>query len=305
MTLNLPVRPPVIVHHMAALEAGSVPNSLMSIRTCLDANASVIEIDVTALASEDFLLVHDPYLESETDSFGPVRALFVAQARGLHCKHRGKVTTEPVPVLSDVVKLFQDYSTATRLQIDWKDVLPFPMAEPYERLIKLIEPLGDRVIVSTGADWQLRTLRRLAPSLDLGFDIGNHLDWREIGELADPRMPPWKSGAYGYADDHPLAVMRFFSVQDYLLDRCELFMNSVAGLSTFYISHRLLVQSLADGFNWAEVLHTRGIKLDAWTLDVTHPVAVQNAVALLDAGVDLFTTNTPRELAALLEKDQR
>jgi glycerophosphoryl diester phosphodiesterase len=176
--------------------------------------------------------------------------------------------------------------------------------EPYERLIEIIEPLGDRVIVSTGADWQLRKLRRLASWLDLGFDIGNHLDWRDIGEPADPRMPPWRTGAYGYWDDHPLAVMRFFSVQDYLLDRCELFMNLVSGLSTFYISHRLLAQSLNDGFNWAEVLHTRGIKLDAWTLDVTDPVAVRNAAALLKAGVDLFTTNTPRELAALLEQEQ-
>src|SRR5579859_1516706 len=172
--MNLPIRPPVIVHHMAALEPGYVPNSLKAVRACLENNAAVIEIDVTALATDDFLLVHDPYLESETNGFGPVQALMPAKARQLHYKQRGQVTGEPVALLQDVVKLFLDASGTTRLQIDWKDVIPFPNAEPYERLIRLIKPLGERVIVSTGADWQLRRLRRLAPWLDLGFDIGNH-----------------------------------------------------------------------------------------------------------------------------------
>ncbi len=293
-----------IVHHSAALEPGFIPNSLAAIRACLEAKASVIEIDATALASDDFLLVHDPLLQAETDGFGPVQALTVAQARTLRYTHRRQITGENVGLLSDVIALFQDTSLtagATRLQIDWKDMIPFPGAEPYERLIRLIRPLGDRVIVSTGADWQLRTLRRLAPWLDLGFDIGNHLDWREVGEISDPRLPPWRVGAYGYWDDHPLAVMRTFSVHDYLLDRCELFMNAVPGLSTFYISHRMLVKSLTDGFNWADVLHVRGIKLDAWTVDVTNPVALENATTLFKAGVDLFTTNTPLGLATHLE----
>ncbi|HLY27850.1 MAG TPA: glycerophosphodiester phosphodiesterase family protein [Aggregatilineales bacterium] len=299
--MMLPIRPPLIVHHMAALEPGTVPNSLAAIRTCLVAEAEVIEIDATALAAEDFLLVHDPYLESETDGFGPVQALTAAQARLLHCKERGHVTPEGVALLSDVVTLIQENKGETRLQIDWKDVIPFPTSEPYERLLRLIRPLGERVIVSTGADWQLRRLRRLAPWLDLGFDIGNHLDWREVGEIADPRLPPWKTGAYGYWDDHPLAAMRFLPVQDYLLDRCELFMNGVPGLSTFYISHRMLVQSLRDGFNWADVLHTRGIKLDAWTLDTTSAVLIDNAVTLYKAGVDMFTTNTPVGLKDMLD----
>jgi glycerophosphoryl diester phosphodiesterase len=71
-------------------------------------------------------------------------------------------------------------------------------------------------------------------------------------------------------------------------------------VSTFYISHVLLAHSLEDGFNWAEALHQAGIKLDAWTLDADDALAIVNAKRLLAAGVDQFTTNTPRALAALL-----
>src|SRR5579859_6152899 len=298
---TLPIRPPVIVHHMAALDGRFPPNSLEGIRACLEAKAAFIEIDASALADGDYLLVHDPHLESETDGVGLVRETPAADTRQLHIKRRRQPTDYHVPLLSEVVALFQDYPSSTRLQIDWKDVAPYPDEVPYQALADLIKPLGERVIVSTGADWQLRRLRRLAPWLDLGFDIGNHLDWREVGEIADPRLPPWKTGAYGYWDDHPLAAMRFLPVQDYLLDRCELFMNGVPGLSTFYISHRMLVQSLRDGFNWADVLHTRGIKLDAWTLDTTNAVLIDNAVTLYKAGVDMFTTNTPMGLKDMLD----
>jgi len=76
--------------------------------------------------------------------------------------------------------------------------------------------------------------------------------------------------------------------------------DTVPGISTFYIDHKLIAQSLADGFNWAEALHTRGVKLDAWTLDLGNPVADANARRLLEAGVDQFTTNTPIALTTWL-----
>ncbi len=67
-----------------------------------------------------------------------------------------------------------------------------------------------------------------------------------------------------------------------------------------YLRYTLIAQSLADGFNWAECCHDHDVQLDAWTLDVTNPGAVQVLPLLRQAGVDLFTTNTPRALAPLL-----
>ncbi|HVO43027.1 MAG TPA: glycerophosphodiester phosphodiesterase family protein [Aggregatilineales bacterium] len=85
--MTLPVRPPVIVHHMAAQEPRRYPpNALEAIRACLEAGAACIEIDVTALAEGDYLLVHDSMLDSETTGTGPVAACTPQQARSLRIK---------------------------------------------------------------------------------------------------------------------------------------------------------------------------------------------------------------------------
>jgi glycerophosphoryl diester phosphodiesterase len=296
----LPIRPPVIVHHMAALDGTSQPNSLEAVRACLAAGAQVIEVDVTALADSDYLLVHDSVLESETTGHGPVGACTAAEARRLFFTRAGVPTPFRVPLLSEVVDALLDHGGATRIQLDLKNIVPFPTDEPLRRLVELIRPIGERVSVSTNADWQLRRLRLLAPWLELGLDIHFYLDWRAPDQPVDPRAYPRRRGAYGYWDDHPLASQRFWTAADYLSDRCGMLVGLVPGVSTFYVSHALLARSLDDGFNWAEALHEAGIQLDAWTLDADDPAAMVNARRLLGAGVDQFTTNTPRELRVLL-----
>lgn len=283
---------------MAALDGQAAPpNSLEAVQACLEAGAAIVEVDVTALAEGDYLLVHDPQLESETSGEGAVAACSPAQARELYIKRRGEVTEFRVPLLSDVVQRVAGSPGRTQLQLDFKDIFPFSSDEPMHRLLRLIEPLADRVMVSSGADWHLRRLRHLAPGLKLGFDIMYYIDWQPEGAPRDPRAFPRQRGAYGYYDDHMLATERVWSNSEYLRDRCETLMGAVPGVSVFYVDHMLLAQSLRDGFNWAETLHTGGIQLDAWTLDVTNPVAVENAHRLLETGVDLFTTNTPLALA--------
>ena len=162
MNLN---RDPLIVHHMAALDGSPYPqNSLEAIRACLEVGAAFIEIDVTALASDDYLLVHDSVLEQETNGVGEVGATTPEAARQLFIKTRsGIVTSYPPPLLSEVVALFGQYPGKTRLQIDFKNVFPMADDEPLRRFIHLIEPLGSRVLVSTGADWHLRWMHKHAP----------------------------------------------------------------------------------------------------------------------------------------------
>ncbi len=292
---------PAVVHHMGALDSQTAPpNSLEAIRASLEARAAFIEVDVNALSEEDYLLVHELELETETNGKGSVATYTPGQARALHIKRDGVMTEYAVPLLSDVVRLFQQSQEPTRLQLDFKNVYPLASDEPLHLLIKLIEPLGSRVLVSSGADWQLRRLRKLAPWLMLGFDIMFYLDWAPEGAARDPRALPKQRGAYGYYDDHPVAQQRIWPTAEYLRDRCESLMGLVPDVSVFYLEHTLIAQSLRDGFNWAEACHARGMKLDAWTMDVTDPIAVANAPTLLRAGVDLFTTNTPRALAELL-----
>ncbi len=291
---------PVIVHHMAALdESPFPPNSLEAVRACLQANAAFIEIDVMPLRAEDYLLVHDPVLENETTGSGPVDSIMPDDAVNLFIKHRGAAAPYRPALLSQIVRLLLDYGGSARLQIDYKAVLPMADDEPLRRLVRLIEPLGQRVLVSSGADWHLRRLRRLAPWLDLGFDIGFYLDYRP--RPADPRLPPFRLGAYGYHDDHVLAARALLPAADYLAERCELLRLALPDASTWYVNHHLINRCIEDGFNMAEWLFAHGITLDAWTLDVGRDGIAERAPRLRDAGVAQFTTNTPRALAALLK----
>jgi glycerophosphoryl diester phosphodiesterase len=299
-------RPPLIVHHMAAPHDAYPPNSLEAIRACLEADAPFIEIDITALAHGDYLLVHDPDLESETTGSGKVAEASPESVAGLTYRaHDGTPTTCAVGRLSQAVALYLEHGGETRLQLDFKNVIPFPDDEPLRRLVNLIAPLGDRVIVSSGADWQLRRLRRLAPWLDLGLDVHFYIDWRRADDTIDPRIPPYRQGAYGYWDDHPLATARFYSMQEYLWDRCASLAALVPGCSTFYIDYKMVLQSLDDGFSWADACHELGIRLDIWTLDLHDEARTQAALRLLRAGVDQITTNTPAALSALVAAAQQ
>lgn len=293
---------PVVVHHMAALENSPYPqNSLEGIRALLEGGAAFIEIDVTALAADDYLLVHDPILDNETSGEGEVSTTMPDEIAVLFIRTRdGEITSYRPPLLSEVVALFGDYgyrNHETRLQIDYKNVFPMRDDEPMRRFLRLIEPLGDRVLVSSGADWNLRWMRRNAHWLDIGFDIGFYLDYRD--KQGDSLLPPFSRGAYGYHDDHVLSKLALLSPAQYLAERCEVLLNTLPEASTWYVNYRLLMRALDEDFNMAEWLHEHGIKMDAWTLDVGK-VPDETILRLRDAGVDQFTTNTPLALGQLL-----
>ena len=288
---------PTWVHHKAALDGSPYPpNSLEVIRACLEADAGFIEVDIKALADDDYLLVHNDTLDEETTGNGAVNACTQDAARQLYIRQAGHATPYRVPLLSQVVTLLGSLPAQSKLQLDFKDYIPAD-DELLVRLIKLIEPLGARVIVSSIADWQLRRLKRLAPTLTLGFDIQLYLDWTHEA-ARDPHEPPRERGVYGYWDDQPQAALDTWPAAHYLHDRCEVLAGLVSGVRVFYVRHQLLAQSLRDGFNWAAALHEHGILLDAWTMDVTHAEAMENLPALIEAGVDFITTNTPLALQA-------
>ena len=291
-----------IVHHMAALDVPvGPPNSLASISACLDYGADVIEVDITALADEDFLLVHEDQLDGETTGTGAVAACSARLARTLRLRQAGNATRHPAALLSEVVARLLAHPAKTELQLDLKSVDPGQPDEILERLVRLIAPLERRVIVSSGADWHLRTLRRIAPELRLGFDPMWLIDWAPEGAFRDPRTFPRQRGAYGYFDDHLLASERRTTPERYLRQRCESLCGLVPGVEAFYMDHEMVVQSLEDGFNWADALRAEGIKLDVWTVDVTNPRARSHASRLRGMGVALWTSNTPEALQHLLE----
>jgi len=286
---------PLLVHHAANRGHCYPPSSLAGLRYCLEADAQVVEIDINPLQDGDFALLHDDLLESETDGSGRVAAATADQLRSLHYRHHGAVTGERVGLLSDAIVLIQGYAHLQELQLDLK-VSPALTDAALECLLRMVEPVKEIVRVTSVADWVLRRLHRLNSDLALGFDP---LLYLEV-EGSDKEVPPFRIGAYGYRDDHPLATRRWGTTAEYLAARAEALAVQVPSNAGWYIRAALLEHALDDGFDWIAYLHERAVFVDAWTLDVEGPGHLALAQRLAFAGIDRITTNDVPRLAEAL-----
>ncbi len=292
----------LLVHHAAHRGGHHHPaGSLEGLRYCLEAGARVVEVDIVPLADGDFAMLHDRRWEPATDGWGEVSTTPLRQARRFRytdeADHR-VITDEPVGLLSQALELLDGYPQLMELQLDLKPHFP-PDEAILRRLLRQVEPVRDRVRVSSVADWVLRRLRRLDAELPLGFDPLLYLD---VGP-ADGEWPPFRVNAYGYRDDHPLGLWRWGRTADYLEARAEtLFVQSPPG-ALWYIRGQLLARALDDGFDWIDYLHRRQVEVDAWTLDAGDGGQVALARRLVVAGVDRITTNDAPRLAEVLGEE--
>ena len=247
-----------LVNHMAVLSGGHPRNSIAAIRECFDAGVERIEIDVHSLAGGDFIVSHDRRLEDHTTGAGAMGRVTPDDVRA--CRFRERPTDRPA-LLSEVVELARD--AATEIQLDLKDWRPLS-ADRVRVFDDLVAPIRERVIVSSGQDWNLLRLHTGAPRIAFGFDPSLYL----THPAADPnaRLPRTRS-AYGYLDDHPLAFGRAAETPDYLRERFEMLLLQVTGGREFFLSYRFALLMLDDGFNAAEFLHERGVDANLWTPD--------------------------------------
>jgi len=276
-------RAALLVCHMGVLSGRYPRNSTEAIRECFAANVGRIEIDIHSLAGPDYLVFHDYRLDAETTHTGSLGGATPDDVRAL--RYRDRPESRP-PLLSEVVEMARGCDT--ELQLDWKD-LRLVSGERLRALIEVVAPIRDRVIVSAPQDWNLRRLYEADPRLAHGFDPGHYLD-HAIEE--HPVILPRNMGAYGYRDDYPTALSRAEAVDDYLRMRMEMLALQAPGAREFFVSFRLVLQMLDDGFNVAGWLHARGIGANAWTPDHHGPESVHWIERLIDAGIDRITTNT-------------
>lgn len=272
-----------LVCHMGTLSGRLPHNSLEAIRECFEAGAGRIEVDVHSLAGRDYVVYHDRRLEWQTTGNGSPGAAAPDDVRALRFLHHPE--SRP-PLLSEVVELARAYPT--ELQLDWKD-LRLMSDERLRALIETVAPVRERVIVSSGQDWNLRRLRRADPSFPLGFDPGHYLDYAIEGQAL---FLPRNLGAYGYRDDHPMALARAESTADYLAARMEMLLLQAPGAREFFLNFRMVLQMLDDDFNVAAWLHERGVGANVWTCDYAGPESARWVERLVAAGVDRITTNT-------------
>jgi glycerophosphoryl diester phosphodiesterase len=279
--------------HSALLAGVGLPNSLPAIGECLDAGAARIEIDVHSMADGDYLVCHANRLEEVSMSSGAVGRLTRAEALELRDK---RDPSSRLPLLSEVVELVRGHSS--ELQLDLKDWRPLTPGRA-RALGELVRPLEGPVIVSSGQDWNLRALARAVPGLRIGFDPDRYI---RAGARDDAPLPG-RLGAYGYRDDHPLALGRAQTVADYLRDRFEVLLAQCPTAVELFIEYGLLLQAQDDGVSLAELLHERGVAVSAWTLDLRGPESLAALGRLASAGVDRVTTNTTRQFIVALEKN--
>ena len=259
-------RPVQLTAHRAAWSGRYPENSLAAVRESYAERAARVEIDAL-LIDGDFIVAHDP----------PRRG-----ARLLR--------------LSDVLDVALASPGTTLLEIDAKDLAPWP-AGAAERLARLVDPVRDRVVVTSPADWNLRRLLRADPALHVGFDPQCHLDWTRD---RDPLSPP--RGAYGYLDAHPLSRRRALPPAAYLRERLEEVVRMVPGVRELHLRLAFFERMQRDGLHdAAAVLHAAGALVDVWTLDAGTSRWRERLTRAIEAGVDVVTTNTPRELAAAVE----
>jgi glycerophosphoryl diester phosphodiesterase len=269
--------------HMGALSGRFRRNSMPAIAECLDAGASRIEIDIHSLAGDDYIVYHDRHLEADTDGRGSIGRVTPDDVRRVH------FISDPLdrpPLLSEVIARAADAST--EIQLDLKDWRLLP-DERIRVLSRIIAPMKERIIVSSGQDWNLRKLHRFDPAIRIGFDPGHYLDYAVEGSDV---ILPHRLGAYGYRDDHPLAFGRTEATADYLRERLSMLVLMVPAAREFFFNFRMVLQMLDDGFNPAAWLHERGIALTVWTPDYTGAESCAWLERLIDAGVDRITTNT-------------
>ncbi|HEY8786228.1 MAG TPA: glycerophosphodiester phosphodiesterase family protein [Candidatus Limnocylindria bacterium] len=261
-------------------------NSPLAISECATERVIRTEIDVRVVRDGEFVVLHDDRFDRVTDASGLVREATAIEAT----RSRFKDGSHPL-LFSEAIELIAANEYPRRIELDLKDLAPYTRSQA-EALARAVQPLKERGHFSCPADWNLRRLLAVDPTLLVSLNPHCYID-SELDE--DVRLP---MGAYGYRDAHPLARERVSTTADYLRDRFGGIMRLVPGLSEAHLRVGMLERILDDGVaDIAEIFHSLGMKLDAWTLDAGTPRWQERLARIAAAGVDIVTTNTPIPLA--------
>ena len=261
-------------------------NSRLAIEECGRENVLRTEIDLQLLRDGQFVIFHDDRFDRATDAQGLVRDAMTADAK----RARFRDGTHPL-LFAEAVELMAAHEYPTRIELDLKDLAPYSWPQ-VETLVRAVQPIKARAHFSCPADWNLRRILGVDPTLQVSLNPHSYIDTEDENELALPL------GAYGYRDAHPLAKSRLTTTAEYLRDRFGGIMRLVPGVTEAHVRLEMFERMLDDDAEAAEIVHALGIKLDVWTLDADTPRWRERFARLVNGGVDIVTTNTARELAA-------
>src|SRR5207245_2150043 len=182
--------------------------------------------------------------------FARVEIDFLLHGEDFLLTHNRPRAVAKLPTLRQAVEIVRSTPDGpTVLMLDAKGDAPWPKDRVTE-LVRLVEPVRDRIFFGSPADWNLRRLRAADSALTLAFDPQYYLTWSSKTEKL-----PGRVGAYGYQDTHPLALRRAGPTADYLRERFEMLLALVPDAREVHLRLGFFERMLDDGFNAAEFLH--------------------------------------------------
>ena len=288
-----------IVSHAARTELSSPPNTLAGLQECVEKGLYYIEYDISPLAYGDFLLFHNEKLNDTTNRTGPVFFLTRDDQQNLWYLNKEGTRGARIAHLSQLIELLNDEILVRELQLDLKTHASVPFTDDIlKNLLRIIAPVKKRVRISSCADWAIRRLHELDGEVKLGFDPQFFIDVARSD--ADP-YPPFRQNRFTYQDDHPIASYNWQSSHEYLAARAASLWSQGQGADVWYLRYTLLEKSAADGFNWIEFLHNKGIEVCAWTLNITEKNNGIIFSPILKMQPDRISSDTPDSWKSYLE----
>jgi glycerophosphoryl diester phosphodiesterase len=261
-------------------------NSPLAIEECGRENVLRTEIDLQLLRDGEFVVFHDDRFDRVTDARGLVRDATTAEAK----RARYRDGTNPL-LFAEAVELIAAHDYPRRIELDLKDFAPYPEQQA-EALARAVQPIKTRAHFSCAADWNLRRILAVDPTLLVSLNPHSYIDIRDEDELGLPL------GAYGYRDAHPLAKRRLTTTPEYLRDRFGGIVRLVSGVGEVHIRFEMFERMLDEMPDAASIFHGLGIKVDLWTLDAGASRWRERFARVVSGGVDIVTTNTAQVLAA-------
>lgn len=164
--------PAVDVHAHRGGAALAPENTLAAVRNALALGVDVIELDLLASAEGEIVVIHDATVDRTTNGRGFVRAMPLAEIRGLDAGawFGARFAGERVPTLREVLDLMRSPAgERVRLNLETKypNSGPSPPADFEERVIRLLREAGmaGRVILQSFHYPSLLKVKEIEPAI--------------------------------------------------------------------------------------------------------------------------------------------
>jgi glycerophosphoryl diester phosphodiesterase len=165
-------------------------NTLASFAAAREAQANGVEFDVQLSRDGALVIIHDETVDRTTDGHGAIADLTLAEIQRLDAGSRfdARFAGERIPTLQQVFDLL---GTRMLLNIEIKSKSADGGALEEQVVANVRErALESRVIISSFNPATLRTVRRIAPDLRLGYLYEREADAALIAELQPEALHP-------------------------------------------------------------------------------------------------------------------